>query len=165
MSHQLPAWPGTTITSSSCSSSGIAVRPRRGCQREVGPSPILIVLFLLCRRSAAPSQRPRLFLGFFFTAHCGAFSRDKSGDHCNVHLRHVSVALTGRRWCVRAGCVSRSGRISPSDLQHLSLGYILVLSVAARFDLCSKRGDCCRNNLREPPYFSHLASGYLWLAT
>lgn len=31
VSHQLPAWPGTTITSSSCSSSGTAVRRRRGC--------------------------------------------------------------------------------------------------------------------------------------
>lgn len=121
-------------------------------------------VFALPEKCSSVSTAPALSR-VFSTAHCGAFSRDKSGDHCNVHLRHVSVALTGRRWCVRAGCVSRSGRISPSDLQHLPFGYILVLSVAARFDLCSKRGDCCRNNLREPPYFSHLASGYLWLAT
>lgn len=83
------------------------------------------------------SQRPRLFLGFRGTL-LFVFMRLKR-DHCNVHLRHISVALTGRRWCVRAGCISRSGRISPSDLQHLSLEYLLVLSVAAPFDLCSKR--------------------------
>lgn len=80
VSHQLPAWPGTTITSSSCSSSGTAVRPRRGCQREVGPSPVLIVLFC-CWRIAAPSQRPRLFLGCFSHGTPGCvFPRLKRGS-------------------------------------------------------------------------------------
>lgn len=37
VSHQLPAWPGTTITSSSCSSSVTAVSERRGCGTGSGP--------------------------------------------------------------------------------------------------------------------------------
>lgn len=37
VSHQLPAWPGTTITSSSCSSSVTAVSLRRGCGTGSGP--------------------------------------------------------------------------------------------------------------------------------
>lgn len=37
VSHQLPAWPGTTITSSSCSSSVTAVRRHRGCGTGSGP--------------------------------------------------------------------------------------------------------------------------------
>lgn len=35
--NQLPAWPGTTITSSSCSSSVTAVSRRRGCRTGSGP--------------------------------------------------------------------------------------------------------------------------------
>lgn len=40
VSYQLPAWPGTTTTSSSCSSSVTAVSRCRGCETGSGPFPV-----------------------------------------------------------------------------------------------------------------------------
>lgn len=120
MSHQLPAWPGTTITSSSCSSSVTAVSRRRGCRTGSGPCRVFFtsveeqmqlcgqIVLLLCVYNL-------LFFIFFI-----------QNGWWNVHIRHISVALTGRRLCVRAGHVSHSGRISLTELKDSPLEDFLV---------------------------------------
>lgn len=62
VSHQLPAWPGTTITSSSCSSSVTAVSRRRGCGTGSGPC---LVFFQGEREKRSCS--PALYLYVAFT--------------------------------------------------------------------------------------------------
>lgn len=115
VSHQLPAWPGTTITSSSCSSSVTAVSRHRGWWTGSGPYRVCIFYRHRNRNAAEgllctpPSHSARIYV-FFYLMH-------GNNLNYNVEIRHILCG--GDRAevvCVRAGHVSRSGRISPPDL-------------------------------------------------
>lgn len=123
VSHQLPAWPGTTITSSSCSSSVTAVSRRRGCRTGSGPC----LVFFFYNGGSRSTILTRLCT-IRALLQCIILSFRHWNYVLNVHIRHIFVSATGRRLCVRAGHVSRWGRIPPPDTKDLSLENVLNCS-------------------------------------
>lgn len=93
VSYQLPAWPGTTITSSSCSSSVTAVRRRRGWRTGSGPCRVFCSFLTL---------REEVQQYCIVCVCCACLLRTASrfiniNNEWNVNLRHVLVPVTGRR--------------------------------------------------------------------